>query len=113
MKFSILILAAGIAFATTTSCSQGQKSKTETVDKSGPEYTSAYVCPMHCPGSGSMEPGKCSVCGMDLVKNEDHEMHQHDSMDTETMDSTGMDMSDSTMHGGNDGGMESHEGHDH
>lgn len=36
----------------------------------GPEYTSAYVCPMHCEGSGSAEPGKCPVCGMEYVANE-------------------------------------------
>lgn len=53
-------------------------------DKSGPEYTSAYICPMHCPGSGSDKPGKCPKCGMDYVKNEDfpsaeegHEGHNH------------------------------------
>lgn len=39
-------------------------------DKTGPEYTSVYVCPMHCDGSGSDEPGECPVCGMDYVKNE-------------------------------------------
>ena len=54
----------------------------------GPEYTSAYVCPMHCKGSGSAEPGKCPVCGMDYVQNENmnseeaegedgHEGHNH------------------------------------
>ena len=54
------------------------------VDKSGPEYTSAYICPMHCPGSGSDQPGQCPKCGMDYVKNEDvqsseegHEGHDH------------------------------------
>ena len=46
-------------------------------DKTGKEYTSAYVCPMHCEGSGSAEPGKCPACGMDYVKNEDHEGHTH------------------------------------
>ncbi len=45
-------------------------------DKSGPEYTSAYVCPMHCPGSGSDSPGKCPKCGMDYVANPNHPMHQ-------------------------------------
>jgi len=40
-------------------------------DKQGSEYTSAYICPMHCEGSGSDEPGKCPECGMDYVKNED------------------------------------------
>lgn len=45
-------------------------------DKNGPEYTSAYVCPMHCPGSGSDSPGKCPKCGMDYVANPNHPMHQ-------------------------------------
>ena len=50
----------------------------ETVDKTGKEYTSAYVCPMHCEGSGSAEPGKCPKCGMDYVKNEKMEDgHEH------------------------------------
>lgn len=42
----------------------------EGADKTGPEYTSNYICPMHCDGSGSEEPGECPVCGMDYVKNE-------------------------------------------
>lgn len=53
-------------------------------DESGPEYTSAYICPMHCPGSGSDQAGQCPKCGMDYVKNEDvqsseegHEGHNH------------------------------------
>ncbi|QHL89424.1 hypothetical protein GU926_11830 [Nibribacter ruber] len=29
----------------------------------------AYICPMECKGSASMQPGKCPVCGMDLEKN--------------------------------------------
>ncbi|WP_192822644.1 heavy metal-binding domain-containing protein [Rufibacter sp. LB8] len=32
----------------------------------------AYVCPMECANSASMNPGKCPVCGMDLVKNPDY-----------------------------------------
>ena len=57
----------------------------EEVDKTGPEYTSAYVCPMHCDGSGSEEAGKCPVCGMEYVASadapghdEDGEEHHHD-----------------------------------
>ena len=53
-------------------------------EQSGPEYTSAYICPMHCPGSGSAEAGKCPACGMDYVKNDKapaeeagHEGHMH------------------------------------
>jgi hypothetical protein len=33
-----------------------------------PETAAAYYCPMH-PEITSDEPGKCSKCGMDLVKN--------------------------------------------
>lgn len=57
------------------------------VDKSGPEYTSAYICPMHCPGSGSAEPGVCPACGMDYVMNEEmeggesHDGHDHSEGD--------------------------------
>lgn len=52
-------------------------------DKSGPEYTSNYICPMHCPGSGSDTIGVCATCGMDYVVNDkkeghDHEGHDHD-----------------------------------
>ena len=42
----------------------------EEMGKTGMEYTSAYVCPMHCKGSGSDVAGKCPVCGMDYVMNE-------------------------------------------
>lgn len=66
--------------------SNGQDAQQETtVDQSGPEYTSAYICPMHCPGSGSDQPGQCPKCGMDYVKNDKagkseepgHEGHNH------------------------------------
>lgn len=43
----------------------------------GKEYTSAYVCPMHCEGSGSDEAGNCPKCGMDYVKSEDHVKDGH------------------------------------
>lgn len=80
-KFKFLIVALFAIGLTLTSC--GNKSnnstKTEQSEKQGKEYTSAYVCPMYCEGSGSDEAGKCPVCGMDYVKNEDHgsENHNH------------------------------------
>ena len=77
--FSLAFLATAIAFS---SCG-GE-------EQQGKEYTSAYICPMHCEGSGSDAEGKCPVCGMDYVKNEnykgeemehdaegDHEGHDH------------------------------------
>ena len=48
----------------------------EAVDKNGPEYTSAYICPMHCKGSGSAEAGQCPVCKMDYVVTEEHDSHE-------------------------------------
>ncbi len=45
---------------------------TEAQHGEGKEYTSAYVCPMHCEGSGSEEAGKCPVCGMDYVAQAEH-----------------------------------------
>ncbi|MEP7196160.1 MAG: heavy metal-binding domain-containing protein [Saprospiraceae bacterium] len=38
--------------------------------ESGLEFSSKYVCPMHCKGSGSDQPGKCPVCEMDYELNE-------------------------------------------
>ena len=45
----------------------------------GKEYTSAYVCPMHCEGSGSEEPGQCPACGMDYIAQSEHteDGHRH------------------------------------
>ncbi len=53
---------------------------TQAEAKLGPEFTSKYVCPMHCEGSGSHEEGKCLVCGMTYVLNEDYkEEESHDN----------------------------------
>ncbi len=65
----------------TTKTEQPTKMKIKT--KQGKEYTSAYVCPMHCEGSGADKPGDCPVCGMKYVENKDakkedgHEGHNH------------------------------------
>lgn len=65
---------------TTVSCKDDKKedttTKTEQAEKK--EYASAYVCPMHCEGSGSKEEGNCPKCGMDYVKNEDHKANGHE-----------------------------------
>ena len=44
-------------------------SNSSNTEKTGTEYTSAYVCPMHCEGSGSDSAGTCPTCGMEYVKN--------------------------------------------
>ncbi len=45
----------------------------------GDQFTSAYVCPMHCVGSGSDKEGKCPKCKMDYVAQADHghDGHSH------------------------------------
>lgn len=67
--------------AAVTAC--GNNASADDTEQTGKEYTSTYVCPMHCEGSGSEEPGKCPVCGMDYVMNENatEEGHSHDGHD--------------------------------
>ncbi len=60
-----------------TSTTESMQTDQEDDSQKTIEYASAYICPMHCKGSGSEEPGKCPVCKMDYVANKDHEMH-HD-----------------------------------
>ncbi|WP_205501395.1 heavy metal-binding domain-containing protein [Rufibacter psychrotolerans] len=66
--------------ATVTSCnSSGTQEQPATAEHQGaaqdttaagtPAQQMAYICPMECEGSASMQPGKCPVCGMDLEKN--------------------------------------------
>ncbi|NND09339.1 MAG: hypothetical protein HKN87_23445 [Saprospiraceae bacterium] len=67
-----------------TSCGSSNTQTDEPSEMEQPQtkaYTAAYVCPMHCEGSGSEEPGKCPVCDMAYVKNLDHHDHDHDGHD--------------------------------
>ena len=43
----------------------------------GKEFTSAYICPMHCKDSGSDSEGKCPVCNMAYVAKADHYAKAH------------------------------------
>jgi len=88
MKFllkSLFVLAMLSTATLIVSCSSKEKApeKIESIDKSGPEYTSEYVCPMHCKGTGSEAPGKCPVCSMSYVLNKErsHEGHDHSKHD--------------------------------
>ncbi|NNE28083.1 MAG: hypothetical protein HKN16_00500 [Saprospiraceae bacterium] len=45
------------------------------------EYASAYICPMHCKGSGSESPGTCPVCGMDYVQNDAKDVKKTEAHD--------------------------------
>ena len=79
-----------IMFGSCNSKKSDQVKKDMKVDFSGPEYTSKYICPMYCKGSGSDEMGICLVCKMDYELNEEyqadelehnHEGHDHGSHD--------------------------------
>lgn len=94
---SILVLSLFLSASyVMSSCGSSISEQTEeAVDEKGKEYTSAYVCPMHCEGSGSDEAGTCPVCGMVYVENKDHEHgHSHDG-------------------DGHDHDHDDHEGHNH
>ncbi len=80
-KLSMFLLL--IAALTLASCGGNTASSTDTgtdtmeeANKQGPEYTSAYICPMHCKGSGSAEAGTCPVCKMEYVANTDQDEHK-------------------------------------
>ncbi|QXP73695.1 hypothetical protein H0I31_12265 [Tenacibaculum sp. AHE15PA] len=70
-----------VLMLTTVSCKNAKKeiknTETEQVEKKGKEHTSAYICPMHCEGSGSDIEGECPKCGMNYVKKEDHNANGH------------------------------------
>lgn len=79
MKNFKIVLLSLILFTTNlaiSSCSNA----TTTDGKQGKEYTSAFICPMHCEGSGNDKMGTCPVCKMDYVANKEHghDGHSHE-----------------------------------
>ena len=75
--FKIMLLVLAFSFTSAALYSCGSKAASADTDKQGKEFTSEYICPMHCEGSGSDAAGTCPVCGMDYVKNDSHEGHNH------------------------------------
>jgi hypothetical protein len=80
VKTILGVLALGLILST-VSCKDVKKvddsTKTELTAKKGKEYTSDYVCPMHCKDSGSDKEGNCPTCKMSYVKNKDHIANGH------------------------------------
>ncbi len=68
MKYAVLT--ALMLFA--ISCKHSQPSRIEKRDLNDPAFSSKYICPMHCKGSGSPQAGVCPVCGMDYELNPDY-----------------------------------------
>ncbi len=94
MKFILLVLTIFTCGLALNSCGNKGNKAVDESKMQGKEYTSAYICPMHCEGSGSDSAGVCPVCGMDYVANTDTK-------------------SESESHEGHDHGEEGHEGHNH
>ena len=85
IKLILTVLVYTAFTLTSYSCKNDDKKsevKTEQ-EEQGKEYTSAYICPMHCDGSGSEKTGDCPVCGMAYEKNKDYKNdgHSHDGHD--------------------------------
>jgi len=78
MAFLVYFIAASAAVV---SC--GGNSSEASEAKEGKEYTSAYICPKHCEGSSSNQPGNCPKCGMEYQKNENHKPDGHEQSDHE------------------------------
>ncbi len=95
MRITWSALLSAILLLLAVACGETHQPATEAAGteaaEQGPEYTSAYICPMHCTGSGSDQAGVCPVCGMDYVANaadapsdeteEDHHHHEGDEHD--------------------------------
>jgi hypothetical protein len=82
-NFKIIFLFVALLATGTAIISCGGSSSGDNAEQQGKEYTSAYICTMHCEGSGSDKPGNCPVCGMEYKKNENHQPDGHDHSDHE------------------------------
>lgn len=85
----------GLTFSI-VSCGSSAPKIEKATDIKGKEYTSRFLCPMICKGSGSNQPGKCPACKMDYVVNA-HFGHNHGP----------------GGHGGHDHSGHDHSGHNH
>lgn len=81
MLLPVLLLLAGLSFTACGGDSAEQRHQHEASSDhahgEGAAFTSAYVCPMHCEGSGSDQPGTCPVCGMDYQPQSEHMADGH------------------------------------
>ncbi len=79
----VLMCLVFLGIAGLSNCKQktesADKPEMKKVDNTGPEYTSMYICPMHCAGSGSNQAGVCPVCGMDYELNPDYKAPEQES----------------------------------
>jgi hypothetical protein len=110
--YSLMMLLSGVLVIGACGGSGDQQSEgTQTEQAAVINTTHAYICPMNCENSASNEPGKCIVCGMDLVKNPNYQgdAAMADTPAAATTDTSGQAVADD--HAGHD--HDGHEGHDH
>ena len=83
MKRKILVLMVMVTGLLITTSLRSDLSAQDAKVKTEMAKTKKYSCPHH-PGQVSDKPGKCAVCGMDLVEvvdiNKDHMMKKKDAM---------------------------------
>lgn len=71
-KIKLFVLAINLMILALFAISCGNSGTNTNSHEQGKEYTSAYVCPMHCDGSGAEQVGVCPACGMDYVERSAH-----------------------------------------
>jgi len=76
--FRILALAFFITSLSSCGANTSSEKKESPINQQSKEYTSAYICPTHCEGSGSETKGICPKCGMDYVQNDEHSHRGHE-----------------------------------
>lgn len=72
IKFLTTVLLFAASFFIISCSSNSNQDNNKKTHGEGKAYTAAYVCPMHCEGSGSDEAGTCPVCNMDYVTQDEH-----------------------------------------
>lgn len=81
LRILIFFLICSASSITMVSCGHRHQSESPEAHQ-GKEYASAYICPMHCEGSGSDQPGTCPKCGMEYEKNKEYKSDGHEQPDS-------------------------------
>ena len=115
MKMTLIAFAAVSAMAVTMTSCGGSENKEAATEAPAAEMavntTNKYVCPMNCENSASDAPGKCVVCGMDLVENPNYAGAAPAATDSAAAPADSAAGAAEAGHEGHD--HEGHEGHDH
>jgi len=105
-KILMALLIAGTFSACGNKEHKQEQTNTQNAVVTATNTTDKYVCPMNCEGSGSDQPGKCPVCGMDLVLNRNYQESTRTDSASVPTDSIA---SENYNHGDHDHGDHDHE----